>query len=494
MRFFFAFAAGAVFCFSSASSAQVVPPAPFNNSANELAVELEREFHDFLGSCNLPNPLELRRMQRTSDGGIKRDGNARATVSSIAPPVIRELRLTDPSPRLVQEPWDATIGQLFAFVGSEAHFSARRADRLEPTLALRQDSLDIAFVDSYSSRDYRTTCASFVSAYADANGGFSLPFATIRANIEASTDNADVSSLHVVNGVFQSPVWSMWTRQGAAPGETERNRFFAGMLFWNWRLGQGASQPGPANSQILSRFQGTVVYRRSQSSANLQAQGSFDAGLSIPLITRGRTSASAGASFSEQLKVRDFSIYIDDRQGAVSYAAIPPAANLASEIRDLADFNKPDYQDEGRLSGPNGRVTIAGNGFPTQLCGRGAWTITEGVSLTEESAVLSLADVALGRDEQGNVTCEFSLAYRAPNDSSRRFSYLPTLRSRTAIDNVHLVLRLPAIVFDRVAEAETPPSETEQPSTPPTEQPPVEETDSPETEGSDESEEVEAGN
>jgi len=72
-----------------------------------------------------------------------------------------------------------------------------------------------------------------MSAALQASAGYSLPIASVKAGLSSDYDQSNSYALHLVTGMFDSPVLLMYygKAQGMSPSQS---KLFADLLFWKW--------------------------------------------------------------------------------------------------------------------------------------------------------------------------------------------------------------------------------------------------------------------
>ena len=422
-----------------------------------LGGEMEELFRDFLDTCpGLVGPLTIYR-RKENDGGfyLKQGGDNHPTVSAIDPMMLSVLDLKKDDGPKTGEPLDISVGQLFAMVGNQENFQADRIGSLQ-RLAINEDNVSTLFSDAYSSAQYRTTCASYIGAVGRTSGGFSFPFATMKANFEADRSQTDEASLQVVSGTFDSPLWLMWDRLGAAPGQTSSNQFYAASVFWHWRHRRELSSESDGEDYLISQFKGIIANRRYDSNASAGASGSFNSKLSIPFLARASASAQGDVRNTRDVTLNNFAIYLPQGESELRFQRVPTAAQLAATMRDIFATSAPIFEDQALVEGRRGEVRVDLYAFSSDLCDRGLWEIRDDDVADVESDIYDLDDLTPTFGPDGSTVCVAELEFDDRAAGEANWDMEPFLVSRRSVEGVYLKLPLPRIVFVSLAQEEEP--------------------------------------
>ena len=443
-------AAATILAPTTSAHAEIVPPFEYNARGIEnptLAGELEQLFSQFLGDCpGLSAPLQMYGSRR--DAERRRNGRP---VSAIDPGVINELSLVR-APREIRPALDQTVANLFAFVSdSEGYFStAWPSSRF---LDVDRGNLERRLAAGFSSRNYETSCGRYLHAAGEAGGGFSFPLVSLRAALEAEFEGNSRNLLYLSHGTFPSPIWDMWQGIGAAPGQAGINQTFVGLLFWDWYVRNGADPD--ENRQMLSRFDGVVVYRVTSTRSTTTGSGDLRGRLSIPFIFRASGSGAADFSLDTTFDVNDFNVFVfrdSLSQRSVEVVDFPSLTEVVDRVRSAVRTGEVDYGNGSMLPRYDTKyVSFDLYGIPDRFCDASEWQVRDDAEAALESTEFSIQSFEQNWEGPGAPFCRVTVGFRSNGSETGRLERQPALVSARSVGERRLVIDMPTFEFVRVA-------------------------------------------
>jgi hypothetical protein len=425
---------------ANATAAPIPPFAQPTNAAGQrlLSFELENRFRNFMQRCgNIQVPLRMRR-----EGGLS---SGTRDVSSIDVDIIDGLNLRNSSPA-VSSTHNVSLGRLFGYV-----YPAVERERPNWTpgqfLRLGYEDQDKILAPGFPSTRYEASCGSVVEGALRVNAEYSFPVATLRGALSADYSSNTNTSIQLAHGRFDSPIWEMWSPTNANSGRTG-DRFYAGILFWDWYRNR------PAGTYYLMRsFNGTALYRQIDRRSTGSAGASGEARLSIPVVT-AETRFDVRGTRESLLEIEDFELFLaaagPGGPPTIAWETLPPLSDIVGAVETSAVRGELIYEG-GQLvqSGQTKAFSIDVRSMPRAYCATDLWQIRNSLSDTAVSELLSVLDAR--EVPTGDTTaCRFRLSY-APGTASAvaDVNLTPVLFSSEERAGHRLRLPLGRVTFSR---------------------------------------------
>lgn len=199
-------------------------------------------------------------------------------------------------------------------------------------------------------------CMSVLSLLVQSNASLSIPFFSLNAAFRANNERlADQTSTFMI-GLFQSPFNSLYYAQD------QPRRIFAGMKAIDWRI----RSHNRGQAQYISTAHFLSVTKNTASSETLGIMGNFKAGVQIPFLQLGGTTAGQ-ISHSLQIDSRGYLTYFWDP----AQENLPELPSLSAHVSD----NLPALVAETDTMTPGTEVAAKQSvrGWPSSLCVASNW-------------------------------------------------------------------------------------------------------------------------
>lgn len=428
-----------------AGSAAAQSPAPFSarlNSASQplLSYPIEQSFTEYVRDCSGQIPLTIRRP------GLL--GPTRQ-VSAIDPRIIGRLNLTA-NPTILKD-LEMSLGRVFGHVYNSRDVSAATFENRN-FLRLTYEDRDKILQPGFPSTRLEASCISILAGALSANADFAFPTATLQAALEAESRTDSRSTMEVVRGRFNSPVWEMWDGSTIENFDRARHKFYAGILFWDWY------SPGSGNRSLLEYFDGTVIYRQTRTETDQQTDAEASGRVNIPMFT---AAASVDGELRQQSSyaLEDFHVLIDTpRTGApatTGWRAFPDLAAIVAAVENAspAELSAPD----GPMIDPTQPKMLHADiqSLPAAYCNRSSWQVRDSRSATGPSSQLALASDPLQVRKDNRTVCRFQISYTPPaSTTTGDVALTPFLASANEKSQRRLWLKLGDVTLTRNAGPE----------------------------------------
>ncbi len=415
----------------------VAQTAPITTTMPILGTELESIYLLYLQGCGLPNGLK--------------DKKPKKSKASIDPAVARELgaNLT----RETGSPIAASLGYAFSYVWTQAEGSSGRTTWSNLRLPLDQRQIAAVPVDGLPSVVQQSSCASIVGGHLQASGGASFPVGTLSMALKAEANRTAQTRLTVMDGTVANPIWKMWDGRDIDNAARTRDQVYAGLVFWAWRAALTAPQQAiyASGAKVLTRYNGSYVFRSTRSGDVLKADASAEARAAFGVSVTSTLSSSVQKDST--LTVEDFKILVRLKPGtnnpdwemadlpsATAIATMVGQASLHSEIVGI-DGAKVDAQipKDFYLYFPS---------LPAGLCDNNEWTIEDVASASTLNSFTFISKAVLDNMASEGSSCRFTARFKPGSSNSNVENMDLRLRSKrfieegTPLKQVRLDIRL----------------------------------------------------
>lgn len=396
------------FLIVSAAAAQ--SPGPFTSPTNAnnqplLSYPIEQSFSAYIRGCNGQIPLTLQKPGLFGSGSRQ--------VSAIDPRIIERLALTT-NPTIVKD-LELSLGRVFGHVYSSRDVTAATFENRN-FLRLSYEDRDKILQPGFPSTRLEASCITVMAGALNANANFSFPTATLQAALEAEYNTDSRSTMEVVQGHFNSPVWEMWQGSTLENIDRPRHKFYAGVLFWDWY----DNSPGGTLS-LLEYFKGTVIYRQTRTDMDQQVGASANGRVDIPMFT-AQAAVDGEMRQDSAYALEDFHVLIDAPLPGGPITTGWRALPTLSEIVSAVETNTP-----AEISAPNGPMiepmqpkTIQADirSLPAAYCNRPSWHVRDERSAAGPSTTLAVAADPVQVRKEGQTVCRFQLSYTSPTSAA----------------------------------------------------------------------------
>lgn len=430
-----------------AGAAAAQSPAPFTAPLNSnrqplLSYPLEQSFSSYIQDCSGQTSLTLR---KPGWFGPSRE------ISAIDPRIIGALGLTS-NPTILED-LKLSLGRVFGHVYRTRDVTAATFANSD-FLRLTYEDRDKVLQPGFPSTRLEASCLTVMAGALDANADFSFPTATLQAALKAEYNTDSRSTMEVVRGRFNSPIWEMWSGSSISNIDKPRHKFYAGILFWDWY----ENAPSGATLSLLEYFDGTVVYRQTRTDMDQQIEGSADGRVAIPMFT---AAASVDGDMRQQsaYALEDFHVLIDTPRGGspstVGWRPLPTLASITSAVETYtpADLTAPD----GPIIDPMQPKIVQADirSLPAAYCNNTAWQVRDNRAATAASSELRIANAPVQVRKDSQTVCRFQISYTPSATTPQgEVPLSPFLVSTEERDRQHLWLKLGSLTLTRNAGPE----------------------------------------
>lgn len=392
-----------------------------------LGWELEERFTQYMGTCGVA-PMKMTK----GLWGTK-------TISAIDGKLFQALKLQNSVE--IEKPLGVGLGRFFGYIYPD---SEKNNPQWYSTNFLPVNySNDSKFIQAFGfpQATFSSSCGSVVSVALDASAGYSFSIVALKAAFDAESKTDNRATLELSKGVYDSPIWSMWS---ATSLDTKRSnqKFYSAMLFWDWYNSAARTVP----YSILTTVRGTSFHRQLTSKNSQNGGGSFEISGGIPFVTA--TGKVSGRSNSDRLlEVQDFEIFIDKQVvGAppvLQWQPMPSVSDVVNAIQQYADVSEPKLDNLLPITtGQSRRIAVDIEGLPFANCESNQWNILDNSTASLNSSVLSILSVSRSQ-EPGSTICHFVFVYNAGNVTVGGDVILnPVLASKKSLDNKRATIPL----------------------------------------------------
>lgn len=272
--------------------------------------------------------------------------------------------------------------------------------------------------DGESSLIYLHNCTTVISAAAKVNADVNIPFAALKAALDAQANDSTITTMALVSGSFKSPFYKAYKDQ-----LTREEKLAALFNLWNWySLNKEAAA---RTNYIVTSFNGisanTLIDKNKSASGGI----SFSGASSVPFV---QVDAEAAANFklATNIEIKEFST-------AAFYRTKTPRddtdniASIDGKVPDITTITAPTYQEiidelgtyststnfqgDYLTTGKTSLHTQSIAGIPDILCHDDRWRLKNSTNSGKGSFRLKV--------EKGNVlpqnanikTCNFNIEY-----------------------------------------------------------------------------------
>jgi hypothetical protein len=268
---------------------------------NKLGLVLEEHFGNMMVNCGI-NRFE---------GELR---NIIVPLSNIPLLVQQELDLGRPVQTLnAQGSLGVSLRQAFSLMSSSESTTGLPTQSAAYFDYAGKDLPDSLDSKSFGGLMFLSDCANLVSAAIQANSGFQVPPAQIKAALTSTYSRNGSSKAGMLYGTFNSP----YTRVLSEP--VKPSRLFVLMNLWKWY----AAQPVGANLSkryLMQSINGVFLFRFLDQRLNVEQKFDFSGSLSTPAITTTLSTGAKGSS-GNRIELSNFKL-----------AAVPTNDNVNSGV------------------------------------------------------------------------------------------------------------------------------------------------------------------
>lgn len=409
MRKHMCFASSILAGFLVVSAAAAQSPGPFtaptnNNNQPLLSYPIEQSFSEYIQGCNGQIPLTLR---KPGPFGSSRQ------VSAIDPRIIERLDLTT-NPTIVKD-LEMSLGRVFGHVYNSRDVTAATFENRN-FLRLSYQDRDKILQPGFPSTRLEASCITVMAGALNANANFSFPTATLQAALEAEYNTDSRSTMEVVRGHFNSPVWEMWQGSTLENIDRPRHKFYAGVLFWDWY-----DNAPTGNLSLLEYFKGTVIYRQTRTDMDQQVGANADGRVDIPMFT-AHAAVDGEMRQDSAFALEDFHVLIDaplpSGPSTTGWRELPALTDIVSavETNTPVEFTVPG---DSMIDPTQPKIVQADiRSLPAAYCNRPSWQVRDDRSAAGPSTTLAIAAEPIQVRNEGRTVCRFQLSYTSPTSTA----------------------------------------------------------------------------
>lgn len=332
---------------------------------NTLGKFLETRYTTLLGPCSLEGG-QLK-------GKIVRSLWPDREVELSAVPLVLQRNLPTSSPV-----WSQTNESLARVLGYAFPSQSLVGFRFEPNSLVFDTNLtrDPATMlpGGTSSVIYAHNCSGIVSAAASAQGGVSLPVASIRGALTAEYTARSRNNIALVAGQFQSP----YSRLLRSNSVEDPERLAALLTLWRWYVNAESVTPGAAARAyfIISSLRGVAMYEFNEttrdSNNGFQLSGESSG---LPFVSLdARLQAALTQNISSRLQTYSTAVYLNNNQPEITWQQLLTPDQVINAVSETPVSLAPGY-DSILQSGQTFKHTQRIVGLPQSLCNLGLWKI-----------------------------------------------------------------------------------------------------------------------
>lgn len=230
------------------------------------------------------------------------------------------------------------------------------------------------------------TCATAMSGALDANAGYGLPIASVKAAFDADYQNSNAFSLNLIKTKFRSPLWTAYTGEKTAT----QSPFHAAMTLLRW-YELHPSRVNATDNKLLIEFEGVGVTQILGAKRNLKVTGTASYSVGIPLIGDSNGSVSGETSWFTSLAAEKYKVAVmekDDGGLAITPADLPSVAAAISKAAATASvmLERQVSGDDFTLYNRSPRTfAYVIDRLPPSMC-TGAWRVVQNSPATNVAA------------------------------------------------------------------------------------------------------------
>lgn len=345
---------------------QTPTPAP---SPTNLGAAIEQTASNVLKTCGNWPP----RLARNNDERKKNASDVNR-LPSAAREVINQLAVSlslDPS--IQPTTYDGSFLRLLDSVGT---YDPGASDDRLLGIALKVDPTQLNLWGT-NQNFIKHDCLSMLSLAAKANAGYSIPFVSLDAAVNA-TQNTSVNQVSTfIYGFLQSPFEKLYNSTESS------QRTFAAMRGIIWRLNPNNT----GNDEYVLTAQMLSIDKNSSSGDTTTLLGNIKAGVQVPIPSIS-ASGNAGGQLTSNLQSKSTTYITYFWQ--ITKRPLPSLTDLVSSVnRSMPKF---DLDSPEVTSARNLQASKVITGWPLELCQANSWTLKAGntnyrqVSLTMDKS------------------------------------------------------------------------------------------------------------
>lgn len=256
-----------------------------------------------------------------------------------------------------------------------------------------------------SSVIYAHNCSGIVSAAASAQGGVSLPVASIKGALTAEYTARSRNNIALVAGQFESPYSKLLASNSAEDPE----RLAALLTLWRWYVNLETASPGASAREyfIITALRGVAMYEFNEttrdSNAGFQLGGSSSG---VPFVSLdARLQAALTQNISSRLQTYSTAVYLNNNEPQIDWGNLLTPKQVSDAISETSVSLASGY-DSVLQTGQVVNHTQKIVGMPRNICNRTLWK-TESTQ-NPSPGQLSVSDVQY---EELDRTCALTISY-----------------------------------------------------------------------------------
>jgi hypothetical protein len=277
------------------------------------------------------------------------------------------------------------------------------------------DSLDSK---SFGGLMFLSDCANLVSAAIQANSGFQVPPAQIKAALTSTYSITGSSKAGMLYGTFNSP----YTRVLSEP--VKPSRLFVLMNLWKWY----AAQPVSANLSkryMMQSINGVFLFRFLDQRLTIEQKFDFSGSVSTPAITSTLSTAAKGNS-GNRIELSNFKLAAVPTSDNVNSGVTWVRAKTPEELAKLISEHDMRLEKAPANASPGSFLAHVQliEGMPSEYCSRTNLQLVA-VEPADATFTFSAGPSTITRQGENLPTCRLNV--------TPRYTVPPTVTSTTAI-------------------------------------------------------------
>ncbi len=243
------------------------------------------------------------------------------------------------------------------------------------------------------------TCATAMSGAIDANAGYSLPIASVKAAFDADYQGSNSYSLNLIKTKFRSPLWEAYTGVRSAT----QSPFHAAMTLLRW-YELHPSRAQATDNKLLIEFEGVGVTQILGAKRNIKVAGSASYSVGIPLIGGSQGGFIGETSWFTSLSAEKYKVAVMEKDGgglSITPAAMPSLSEALSKAVATASvsLDRLETGEDLTLYNRNPRtLTYVIDRLPPAMC-TAAWRVFQKSPATTVAQVrVNTPSIVTGKD------------------------------------------------------------------------------------------------